>query len=228
MFKQNMVDQNINYSKNVLKQSNFDPVTIKDFEESMLFGPTAEKEGLIGETGAPKFKKGGRVKFQNGTEEPYNPEIPSLGFSDPIDLLEQQLVNEKDTGTILALNEILTEMKKRKLQQETAAAEEKRLQKEKGVRYKEDFPSEADYFLETGKQLLTNPKYFLGKGAKGAVEATEFLVGQPLQTLFSQTGKNFEFYQPVGGEKLGINKLLKKIFLKFQQLELCLQEKLLK
>jgi len=43
MFKQNMVDQNINYSKSVLKQSNFDPVTIKDFEESMLFGPTAEK-----------------------------------------------------------------------------------------------------------------------------------------------------------------------------------------
>ena len=160
--------------------------------------------------GEVQMKKGGRVKFQNGTEEPYNPEIPSFGFSDPIDILEQQMINEKDTGTILALNEILTDMKKRKLQQETAAAEEKRLQKEKGVKYKEDFPSEAAYFAETGKQLLTNPKYFLGKGAKGVVEGTEFLVGQPLKTLFNQEGKNFEFYQPVGGEKLGINKYIEE------------------
>jgi hypothetical protein len=101
-------------------------------------------------------------------------------------------------------------MKERKLQQETEAAEYKKSQKEKGVRYKEDFPSEAAYFAETGKQLLTNPKYFLSKGAKGVVEGTEFLVGQPLQTLFSQTGKNFEFYQPVGGEKLGINKYIEE------------------
>jgi hypothetical protein len=210
MFKQNMVDQNINYSKNVLKQSNFDPVTIKDFEESMLFGPTAEKEGFINESGVPKFNKGGRVKLANGTEEPYNPEIPSLGFSDPIDILEQQMINEKDTGQILALNEILTEMKKKRAAEEKAAEEYKISQKEKGVRYKEDYPSEADYFIETGKQLLTNPKYFLGKGVKGAVEGTEFLVGQPLQTLFSQTGKNFEFYQPVAGEKLGINKFIEE------------------
>jgi hypothetical protein len=210
MFKQNMVDQNINYSKNVLKQSNFDPVTIKDFEESMLFGPTAEKEGLIGETGAPKFKKGGRVKLKNGSEETYNPEIPSLGEQDPIGILEQQMINEKDTGTILALNEILTEMKKRKLQQETEAEQYKISQKEKGVRYKEDYPSESDYFLETGKQLLTNPKYFYGKGLKGIAEGTEWLAGQPLKILFNQEGKNFEFYHPVAGEKLGINKLIEK------------------
>jgi hypothetical protein len=210
MFKQNMVDQNINYSKNVLKQSNFDPVTIKDFEESMLFGPTAEKEGLIGETGTPKFKKGGRVKFQNGTEEPYNPEIPSLGFSDPVDILEQRMINEKDPIKILALDYQLTQMKKRKAAEEKSAEEYKISQKQKGVRYKEDYPSEADYFLETGKQLLTNPKYFYGKLGKGAVEGTEWLVGQPLQTLFSQEGKNFEFYQPVAGEKLGINKFIEK------------------
>jgi hypothetical protein len=210
MFKQNMVDQNIDYSKNVLKQSNFDPQTIKDFEESMLFGPTAEKEGLIGETGVPKFEKGGRVKLQNGTEEPYNPEIPSLGFSDPIDILEQRMINEKDPTKILALDYQLTQMKKRKLQKETEAAEYKTSQKEKGVRYMEDYPSESDYYLETGKQLLTNPKYFYGKGLKGIAEGTEWLVGQPLQTLFSQTGKNFEFYQPVVGEKLGINKFIEK------------------
>jgi hypothetical protein len=210
MFKQNMVDQNINYSKNVLKQSNFDPVTIKDFEESMLFGPTAEKEGFINESGVPKFNKGGRVKLANGTEEPYNPEIPSLGFSDPIDILEQQMINEKDPTRILALDFKLTQMKKRQAEKQKAAEEEKIAQKEKGVRYKEDFPSEADYFIETGKQLVTNPKYFYGKLGKGVVEGTEFLVGQPLQTLFSQTGKNFEFYEPVLGEKLGINKFIKE------------------
>jgi hypothetical protein len=210
MFKQNMVDQNINYSKNVLKQSNFDPVTIKDFEESMLFGPTAEKEGLIGETGAPKFKKGGRVKLKNGSEETYNPEIPSLGEQDPIAILEQQMINEKDSTKILALDYQLTQMKKRKLQQETEAEQYKISQKEKGVRYMEDYPSESDYYLETGKQLLTNPKYFLGKGLKGAVEGTEWLAGQPLKILFNQEGKNFEFYHPVAGEKLGINKLIEK------------------
>ncbi len=210
MFKQNMVDQNINYSKSVLKQSNFDPVTIKDFEESMLFGPTAEKEGLIGETGAPKFNKGGRVKLANGTEEPYNPEIPSLGETDPIAILEQQMANEKDPIKILILDELLYQNKKRQAEKEKVREEEKIAQKQKGVRYKEDFPSEAAYFAETGKQLLTNPKYFLGKGLKGVAEGTEFLIGQPIQTLFSQTGKNFEFYQPVLGEKLGIDKYIKE------------------
>jgi len=160
--------------------------------------------------GEVQMKAGGRVKLQNGSDDGYVQEIPSLGFSDPIDILEQQMINEKDSTKILALDYQLTQMKKRKLQQETAAAEEKRLQKEKGVRYKEDFPSEAAYFAETGKQLLTNPKYFYGKLGKGIAEGTEFLVGQPLQTLFSQTGKNFEFYQPVAGEKLGINKFIEE------------------
>ena len=160
--------------------------------------------------GEVQMKTGGRVKLQNGTEEPYNPEIPSLGFSDPIDILEQQMINEKDPTRILALDFKLTQMKKRQAEKQKAAEEEKIAQKEKGVRYKEDFPSEADYFIETGKQLVTNPKYFYGKLGKGVVEGTEFLVGQPLQTLFSQTGKNFEFYEPVLGEKLGINKFIKE------------------
>jgi len=140
-----------------------------------------------------KKATGGRVNFANGTEESYNPEIPSLGFNDPIDILEQQLINEKDSTRVDALYQLLENAKK-----------------EKGIKYKEDFPSEAAYFAETGKQLLTNPKYFLGKGAKGIVEGTEFLVGQPLQTLFNQEGKNFEFYQPVGGEKLKINKFIEE------------------
>ena len=157
-----------------------------------------------------KKATGGRVNFANGTEESYNPEIPSLGFNDPIDILEQQLINEKDSTRVDALYQLLDNAKKERKAKETEAAEYKKSQKEKGVKYKEDFPSEAAYFAETGKQLLTNPKYFLGKGAKGVVEGTEFLVGQPLQTLFSQEGKNFELYEPVGGEKLGINKFIEK------------------
>ena len=175
--------------------------------------PVSEKKEIVKDIlnyKKPKYETGGRVKLQDGSNDGYMQEIPSLGFSDPIDILEQQMINEKNPIKILALDFQLSKMKERKLQQETEAAEYKKSQKEKGIRYKEDFPSEAAYFAETGKQLLTNPKYFLGKGAKGVVEGTEFLVGQPLQTLFSQTGKNFEFYQPVAGEKLGINKYIEE------------------
>jgi len=157
-----------------------------------------------------KKATGGRVNLANGTEESYNPEIPSLGFSDPIDILEQQMINEKDSTRVNALSQLLDNAKKERKAKETEAAEYKKSQKEKGVKYKEDFPSEAAYFAETGKQLLTNPKYFLGKGAKGVAETTEWLAGQPLKILFNQEGKNFEFYQPVAGEKLGINKYIEK------------------
>ena len=126
-----------------------------------------------------EYAVGGRVKLANGTDESYNPEIPSLGEQDPIGILEQQMINEKNIDKILALDWQLTKMKEKKFEQETKAAEYKKSEKEKGIRYKEDFPSEAAYFAETGKQLLTNPKYFLGKGLKGAVETTEWLAGQP-------------------------------------------------
>jgi hypothetical protein len=157
-----------------------------------------------------KKATGGRVNLANGSDDGYMQEIPSLGFSDPIDILEQQLINEKDSTRVNALSQLLDNAKKERKAKETEAAEYKKSQKEKGVKYKEDFPSEAAYFAETGKQLLTNPKYFLGKGAKGVAETTEWLAGQPLKILFNQEGKNFEFYQPVAGEKLGINKYIEK------------------
>jgi hypothetical protein len=157
-----------------------------------------------------KKANGGRIKLKEGSEETYNPEIPSLGETDPIGILEQQLINEKDPIRALALDYQLEKLKKESKAKEIEKEEFKKSQKEKGIKYKEDFPSETEYFLETAKQLMTNPKYFLGKGAKGVVEGTEFLVGQPLQTLLSQEGKNFEFYQPVAGEKLGINKFIEK------------------
>jgi len=158
----------------------------------------------------PEYAVGGRVKLANGSDDGYFQEIPTLPEADPIRILEDQLIAEKDPTKVMALLAVLDLTKKEQAAKERARQEEKAAQKAKGVRYKEDFPSEAAYFAETGKQLLTNPKYFLSKGAKGAVEGTEFLVGQPLQTLFSQTGKNFEFYEPVLGEKLGINKYIEK------------------
>jgi hypothetical protein len=153
---------------------------------------------------------GGRIQLQNGTEEPYNPEIPSLGFSDPIDILEQRLINEKDSTKVGALSHLLENAKKERKAKEMAEEEFKKSQKEKGIKYKEDFPSEAAYFAETAKQLLTNPKYTLGSFGKGAVQGTEWLVGQPLKILFDQEGKNFEFYEPVLTKKLGIDKFVEE------------------
>jgi hypothetical protein len=151
-------------------------------------------------------------KAEGGTiqSEDYYQEIPSLDETDPLGILEQQLVNEKDPIKILILEEQVKQLKKEREEKQIEREEYKKAQKEKGIKYKEDFPSEAAYFAETGKQLLTNPKYTLGKLAKGAIEGTEFLVGQPLQTLFSQEGKNFELYEPVAGEKLGLNKFIEE------------------
>ena len=149
-------------------------------------------------------------KAEGGTIQSEDQEIPSLGETDPLGILEQQLINEKDPIKILILEEQVKQLKKEREEKQIEREEYKKAQKEKGIKYKEDFPSEAEYFLETGKQILTNPKYTLGKLAKGAIEGTEFLVGQPLQTLFSQEGKNWELYEPVAGEKLGLNKLIEE------------------
>jgi hypothetical protein len=157
-----------------------------------------------------KKATGGRVNLANGTEETYNSEIPSLGFSDPIDILEQRMINEKDPIKVEALNHLLENAKKERKAKEMEREEFKKSQKEKGIKYKEDFPSEAAYFAETGKQLLTNPKYTLGSFGKGAVQGTEWLVGQPLKILFDQEGKNFEFYEPVLTKKLGIDKFVEE------------------
>ena len=192
--------------KQLFKQN---PDVEKEYNKQDI-NPISAGPVYLGTEQAQELKVGGRVGYKEGSDDGYTQEIPSLGFSDPIDILEQQMINEKNIDKILALDWQLTEMKERKFEQETKAAEYKKSQKEKGVRYKEDFPSEAAYFAETGKQLLTNPKYFLGKGAKGVVEGTEWLVGQPLKTLFNQEGKNFEFYHPVAGEKLGINKYIEE------------------
>jgi hypothetical protein len=212
-----MQQQEEQIKKDLYKNIFQDPGIKKEYEQGIAITPEPKKESppstgpfYFGTEPSQEFSKGGRVKLQNGSDDGYTQEIPSLGFSDPIDILEQQMINEKDPTRILALDFKLTQMKKRQAEKQKAAEEEKIAQKEKGVRYKEDFPSEADYFIETGKQLVTNPKYFYGKLGKGVVEGTEFLVGQPLQTLFSQTGKNFEFYEPVLGEKLGINKFIKE------------------
>jgi hypothetical protein len=158
-------------------------------------------------------------KAEGGTiqSEDYYQEIPSLGETDPIGILEQQLINEKDPIKIKKLKNELNQINEELIAKETAREEEKRIQKEKGVKYKEDFPSDADYFLETGKQLLTNPKYTLGKLGKGIVEGTEWLGGQFGKTVLgmgefdpSKSALENALYEPVAGEKLGINKFIEK------------------
>ena len=158
-------------------------------------------------------------KAEGGTiqSEDYYQEIPTLTSADPIDILEQQLINEKDPIKIKKLKDELNQINEELIAKETARQEEKRIQKEKGVKYKEDFPSDADYFLETGKQLLTNPKYTLGKLGKGVVEGAEFLGGQFGKTVLgmgefdpSKSILENALYTPVAGEKLGINKFIEK------------------
>ena len=75
----------------------------------------------------------------------------------------------------MKLLEIIKQAKEEKAAEEKAKEEYKMSQKAKGIRYLEDFPSQGDYLLETGKQIFTNPEYFLSKGLKGAVEGTEWL-----------------------------------------------------
>jgi hypothetical protein len=158
-------------------------------------------------------------KAEGGTiqSEDYYQEIPSLGETDPIGILEQQLINEKDPIKIEKLKNELNQIKEELVAKETERKEEKRSQKEKGVKYKEDFPSDAAYFLETGKQLLTNPKYTLGKLGKGIVEGTEWLGGQFGKTVLgmgefdpSKSALENALYESVAGEKLGINKFIEK------------------
>jgi hypothetical protein len=158
-------------------------------------------------------------KAEGGTiqSEDYYQEIPSLGETDPLGILEQQLINEKDPIKIEKLKNELNQINEELRAKEIAKQEEKKLQKEKGVKYREDFPSDTAYVLETGKQLLTNPKYTLGKLGKGVVEGTEWLGGQFGKTVLgmgefdpSKSALENALYTPVAGEKLGINKFIEK------------------
>jgi hypothetical protein len=160
-----------------------------------------------------KKAKGGSVENENF----YQSEMPAQNIEEtnPEIIIKQAILNEKDSENIKTLNYMLEILREKKNEEQ----EYKKLQKEKGVRYSEDFPTSSgfgfedvpyEYLKETVKQTLTNPKYFGSNLLKGAAEGTEFLVGQPLQTLFNQEGKNFEFYEPTAGEKLGINKLIEK------------------
>jgi hypothetical protein len=160
-----------------------------------------------------KKAEGGPVDNENF----YQSEMPAQNIEEtnPEIIIKQAILKEKDSENIKTLNYMLDILREKKNEEQ----EYKKLQKEKGVRYSEDFPTSSgfgfenvpyEYLKETVKQTLTNPKYFGSNLLKGAAEGTEFLVGQPLQTLFNQEGKNFEFYEPTAGEKLGINKLIEK------------------
>ena len=162
-----------------------------------------------------KKAEGGSV--ENEYEDFYQSEMPAQNIEEtnPEIIIKQAILKEKNSDNIKTLNYMLEILREKKNEEQ----EYKKSQKEKGVRYAEDFPTSSglgfenvpyEYIKETAKQTLTNPKYFGSNLLKGAAEGTEFLVGQPLQTLFNQEGKNFELYEPTAGEKLGINKLIEK------------------
>jgi hypothetical protein len=119
-------------------------------------------------------------------------------------------MNEDDPVRVAALEHRLDMYRKQQAQEEKQRQEYKQAQKDQGIKYLEDFPTQGEYLKESAKQLLTNPGYFSGKVLKGAVEGTEWLVGQPAKILFNQEGKNWDWYHPVAGEKLGIDSLINK------------------
>lgn len=156
-----------------------------------------------------KYATGGRVGLKQGGEPTgmYYQEIPDV---DPEIILHKQIMNEDDPVRVAALEHRLDMYRKQQAQEEKQRQEYKQAQKDQGIKYLEDFPNQGEYLKESAKQLLTNPGYFYGKALKGAVEGTEWLVGQPAKILFNQEGKNWDWYDPVAGEKLGINSLINK------------------
>jgi hypothetical protein len=156
-----------------------------------------------------KYATGGRVGLKQGGEPTgmYYQEIPDV---DPEIILHKQIMNEDDPVRVAALEHRLDMYRKQQAQEEKQRQEYKQAQKDQGIKYLEDFPTQGEYLKESAKQLLTNPGYFYGKGLKGVVEGTEWLVGQPAKILFNQEGKNWDWYDPVAGEKLGINSLINK------------------
>jgi hypothetical protein len=156
-----------------------------------------------------KYATGGRVGLKQGGEPTgmYYQEIPDV---DPEIIIHKQIMNEDDPVRVAALEHRLDMYRKQQAQEEKQRQEYKQAQKDQGIKYLEDFPTQGEYLKESAKQLLTNPGYFSGKVLKGAVEGTEWLVGQPAKILFNQEGKNWDWYHPVAGEKLGIDSLINK------------------
>jgi hypothetical protein len=156
-----------------------------------------------------KYATGGRVGLKQGGEPTgmYYQEIPDV---DPEIIIHKQIMNEDDPVRVAALEHRLDMYRKQQAQEEKQRQEYKQAQKDQGIKYLEDFPTQGEYLKESAKQLLTNPGYFYGKALKGAVEGTEWLVGQPAKILFNQEGKNWDWYHPVAGEKLGIDSLINK------------------
>jgi len=128
------------------------------------------------------------------------------------------ITEETDPIKILALEHKLDMYKKKEAQIEKEKEAFKQSEKERGVRYKEDFPSSTDYYLTTAKQYL-HPKGLAYAGTnllKGAIEGTEWMGGQ-FGKSFLGLGETPDpskgilenvLYHPVAGEKLGLNKLI--------------------
>jgi len=143
----------------------------------------------------PYFKKGGRVHLKDGTQK-YDIKdfIPNFN-RDPIeDLLVNSIITSDDPKEV---NKLYDQYK----------------------HYKSTYSGYGDYLKKTASQLATpeGAGYLLSKGLKGGVEGTEYVVGQALRTLggvgeYDPSKNVYEnlLYEPVAGEKLGLDKLIEK------------------
>ena len=204
-YKQNMFDQGLNYSNSVLKQSGIPSDVIENFNDNMyhgnkeLGGKKSGKEvgpgGLLNEQGEVNFKKGGRVHLKDGTQK-YDIKdfIPNFN-RDPIeDFLVNSIITSNDPKEV---DKLYDQYK----------------------HYKSTYSGYGDYLKKTASQLSTpeGAGYLLSKGLKGGVEGTEYVVGQALRTLggvgeYDPSKSVYEnlLYEPVAGEKLGLDKLIEK------------------
>ena len=163
--------------------------------------------------GEVQMKKGGRVGLKQGGEPTgmYYQEIPDV---DPEIILHKQIINEDDPVRIAALEHRLDMYRKQLAQEEKQRQEYKQAQKDQGVRYLEDFPTQSDYFKEMGKELAsaTGMPYLAAKFTKGVIELPEWVVGQTYTTGKALAGQGeHKFYHPVAGEKIGLDKAIKQL-----------------
>ena len=161
----------------------------------------------------PKYSVGGRVGLKQGGEPTgiYYQEIPDV---DPEIILHKQIMNEDDPVRVAALEHRLDMYRKQVAQEEKQRQEYKQAQKEQGVRYLEDFPTQSDYFKEMGKELAsaTGMPYLAAKFTKGVIELPEWVVGQTYTTGKALAGQGeHKFYHPVAGEKIGLDKAIQQL-----------------